>query len=97
MTSNIRRSSCLINLVCSPTDGLLAIICQRAFIAMTLSLIHISGQTAGNTAQAASKTGKAARTVKEKAQQAGAFVMRHKKGFLMAGVLFLKMCIRDRY
>ena len=27
------------------------------------------------------KTGKAAKTVKEKAQQAGAFVMRHKKGF----------------
>ena len=26
------------------------------------------------------KTGKAAKTVKEKAQQAGAFVMRHKKG-----------------
>ena len=52
-----------------------------------------AGQTAGNTAQAASKTGKAARTVKEKAQQAGAFVVRHKKGFLMAGVLFLITCM----
>ena len=52
-----------------------------------------AGQTAGNTAQAASKTGKAARTVKEKVQQAGAFVMRHKKGFLMAGVLFLITCM----
>ena len=52
-----------------------------------------TGQTAGNTAQAASKTGKAARTVKEKAQQAGAFVMRHKKGFLIAGVLFLIACM----
>ena len=39
------------------------------------------------------KTGKAARTVKEKVQQAGAFVMRHKKGFLMAGVLFLITCM----
>ena len=52
-----------------------------------------AGQTAGNTAQAASKTGKAARTVKEKAQQAGAFVVRHKKGFPMAGVLFLITCM----
>ncbi len=52
-----------------------------------------AGQTAGNTAQAASKTGKAARTVKEKAQQAGAFVMRHKKGFLIAGALFLIACM----
>ena len=43
--------------------------------------------------QAASKTGKAARTVKEKAQQAGSFVMRHKKGFLVAGVLFLLICM----
>jgi len=39
MTSNIRRSSCLINLVCSPTDGLLAIICQRAFIAMICAVL----------------------------------------------------------
>ena len=52
-----------------------------------------TSQTAGNTAQAASKTGKAARTVKEKAQQAGAFVMRHKKGFLIAGALFLIACM----
>ena len=51
------------------------------------------GQTAGNTAQAASQTGKAARAVKEKAQQAGAFVMRHKKGFLIAGALFLIVCL----
>lgn len=61
--------------------------------AQRLKKFSHAGQTAGNTAQAASKTGKAARTVKEKAQQAGAFVMRHKKGFLIAGVLFLITCM----
>ena len=39
------------------------------------------------------KTGKAAKTVKEKAQQAGAFVMRHKKGFLIVGAIFLLICL----
>ena len=52
-----------------------------------------AGQTAGNTAKTAQTTGKAARTVKEKAQQAGAFVMRHKKGFLIAGAIFLILCL----
>ena len=42
---------------------------------------------------AAKKTGKAAKTVKEKAQEAGAFVMRHKKGFLIAGAIFLLVCM----
>ena len=59
---------------------------QKQSIKKQYAAAKRTGQTAGNTAQAASKTGKAARTVKEKAQQAGAFVMRHKKGFLMAGV-----------
>ena len=81
---------------------------QKQAIKRQYAAAKHAGQTAGNTAQAASKTGKAARTVKEKVQQAGAFVMRHKKGFLIAGVLFLiacmlmntmsscsKMCIRD--
>ena len=31
--------------------------------------------------------------MKEKAQQAGAFVMRHKKGFLIIGALFLIVCL----
>ena len=52
-----------------------------------------AGQTAGNTASAAQKTGKAAKTVKEKAQQAGAFVMRHKKGFGIVLALFLVVCL----
>ena len=66
---------------------------QKQSIKKQNAVAKRTGQTAGNTAQAASKTGKAARTVKEKAQQAGAFVMRHKKGFLMAGVLFLIACM----
>ena len=66
---------------------------QKQAIKRQYAAAKHAGQTAGNTAQAASKTGKAARTVKEKAQQAGAFVMRHKKGFLMAGVLFLITCM----
>ena len=66
---------------------------QKQSIKKQHAVAKRTGQTAGNTAQAASKTGKAARTVKEKAQQAGAFVMRHKKGFLMAGVLFLITCM----
>ena len=66
---------------------------QKQSIKKQYAAAKRTGQTAGNTAQAASKTGKAARTVKEKAQQAGAFVMRHKKGFLIAGVLFLIICM----
>ena len=66
---------------------------QKQAIKKQYAAAKHAGQTAGNTAQAASKTGKAARTVKEKAQQVGAFVMRHKKGFLMAGVLFLITCM----
>ena len=66
---------------------------QKQSIKKQYAAAKRAGQTAGNTAQAASKTGKAARTVKEKAQQAGSFVMRHKKGFLIAGVLFLIACM----
>ena len=66
---------------------------QKQAIKKQYAAAKRTGQTAGNTAQAASKTGKATRTVKEKAQQAGAFVMRHKKGFLIAGVLFLIACM----
>ena len=66
---------------------------QKQAIKRQYAAAKHAGQTAGNTAQAASKTGKVARTVKEKAQQAGAFVMRHKKGFLIAGVLFLIACM----
>ena len=54
---------------------------------------YAAAKRAGNTAHTAKKTGKAAKTVKEKAQQAGAFIMRHKKGFLLVGAIFLLICL----
>ena len=54
---------------------------------------YAAAKRAENTANTAKKTGKAAKTVKEKAQQAGAFVMRHKKGFLLVGAIFLLICL----
>ena len=52
-----------------------------------------AAQSGGSAAGAAQKTGNAAKTVKEKAQQAGAYVMRHKKGFGIALGLFLIVCL----
>ena len=52
-----------------------------------------AAQSGRSAAGAAQKTGKAAKTVKEKAQQAGAYVMRHKKGFGIALGLFLIVCL----
>ena len=52
-----------------------------------------AAQSGGNAAGAAQKTGKAAKTVKEKAQQAGAYVMRHKKGFGIVLAIFLLVCL----
>ena len=52
-----------------------------------------AAQSGGSAAGAAQKTGKAAKTIKEKAQQAGAYVMRHKKGFGIALGLFLIVCL----
>ena len=66
---------------------------QKKAIKKEYAAAKRAGQTAGNTASAAQKTGKAAKTVKEKAQEAGAFVMRHKKGFLIAGAIFLLVCM----
>ena len=66
---------------------------QKQAIKKEYAAAKRAGQAAGNTASTAKKTGKAAKTVKEKAQQAGAFVMRHKKGFLIAGAIFLLVCM----
>ena len=66
---------------------------QKQAIKKEYAAAKRAGQTAGNTASAAQKTGKAAKTVKEKAQQAGAFVMRHKKGFGIVLALFLVVCL----
>ena len=52
-----------------------------------------AAQSGGSAAGAAQKTGKAAKTVKEKAQQAGAYVMRHKKGFGVVLAIFLLVCL----
>ena len=52
-----------------------------------------AAQSGGSAAGAAKKTGKAAKTVKEKAQQAGAYVMRHKKGFGIVLAIFLLVCL----
>ena len=54
---------------------------------------YAAAKRAGNTANTAKKTSKAAKTVKEKAQQAAAFIMRHKKGFLLVGAIFLLICL----
>ena len=66
---------------------------QKQAIKKEYAAAKRAGQAAGNTANTAKKTGKAAKTVKEKAQQAGAFVMRHKKGFLIVGAIFLLICL----
>ena len=52
-----------------------------------------AAQSGGSAAGAAQKTSKAAKTVKEKAQQAGAYVMRHKKGFGIVLAIFLLVCL----
>lgn len=52
-----------------------------------------AAQSGGSAAGAAQKTGKAAKTVKEKAQQAGAYVMHHKKGFGIVLAIFLLVCL----
>lgn len=66
---------------------------QKQAIKKEYAAAKRASQTAGGTAKTASKTGKAAKTVKEKAQQAGAFIMRHKKGFLLVGAIFLLICL----
>ena len=63
---------------------------QKQAIKKEYAAAKRAGNTAGGTAKTASKT---AKTVKEKAQQAGAFVMRHKKGFLLVGAIFLLICL----
>ncbi|WP_303944561.1 CHAP domain-containing protein [Subdoligranulum variabile] len=52
-----------------------------------------AAQSGGSAAGAAQKTGKAAKTVKEKARQAGAYVMQHKKGFGILLAIFLLVCL----
>ena len=65
---------------------------QKQAIKKEYAAAKRAGQAAGNTANKPKKTGKAAKTVKEKAQQAGAFVMRHKKAGIV-GAIFLLICL----
>ena len=65
---------------------------QKQAIKKQYAAAKRAGQDAGNTASTAKKTGKAAKTVKGKAQETGTFVMRHKKGFLAVGAIFLLVC-----
>ena len=48
-----------------------------------------SGKTTETAKQTAENTAKAAKTAAEKAKEAGQFIMRHKKGFIVAAALFL--------
>ena len=48
-----------------------------------------AGKTAETVKQTAENTAKAAKTATEKAKEAGQFIMRHKKGFIVAAALFL--------
>ena len=66
---------------------------QKQAIKKEYAAAKRTGQAVGNTAKSAEAAGKATKIVKEKAQQAGAFVIRHKKGFLLAGALFLIVCL----
>ena len=63
---------------------------QKRTIKKQYAATKRAGQSAGSAAKTAEATGKAA---KEKAQQAGAFVMRHKRGFILVGVIFLIVCL----
>lgn len=66
---------------------------QKRAIKKEYAAAKRTGKAAGNTAKTAEKTGRAAKAAKEKAEQVGAFAMRHKKGFLIAGALFLIVCL----
>ena len=66
---------------------------QKRTIKKQYAAAKRAGQTAGSAAKTAEATGKAAKAAREKAQQAGAFVMRHKRGFILVGAIFLIVCL----
>ena len=66
---------------------------QKQQIKKQYAAAKLAAQSGGSAAGAAQKTGKAAKTVKEKAQQAGAYVMQHKKGFGIVLAIFLLVCL----
>ena len=62
---------------------------QKRTIKKQYAAAKRAGQSAGSAAKTAEATGKAAKAAQEKAQQAGSFIMRHKRGFILVGVIFL--------
>ena len=66
---------------------------QKQAIKKEYAAAKRAGQAAGNAAGAAKSAEKMSKTVKEKAQEAGAFVLRHKKGAGVCAILFLIVCI----
>ena len=66
---------------------------QKRAIKKQYAAAKHAGQTAGTAAGAAQKAGRAAQTVKDKAKQTGAYVMRHKKGAGIVLVLFFMVCL----
>ena len=66
---------------------------QKRTIKKQYAAAKRAGQSAGSAAKTAEATGKAAKAAQEKAQQAGSFIMRHKRGFILVGAIFLIVCL----
>ena len=66
---------------------------QKRAIKKQYAAAKHASQTAGTAAGAAQKAGRAAQTVKDKAKQTGAYVMRHKKGAGIVLALFFIVCL----
>ena len=66
---------------------------QKRAIKKQYAAAKHASQTAGTATGAAQKAGRAARTVKDKAKQTGAYVMHHKKGAGIVLVLFFMVCL----
>ena len=66
---------------------------QKQAIKKEYAAAKRAGQAAGNAAGAEKSAEKMSKMVKEKAQEAGAFVLRHKKGAGVCAILFLIVCI----
>ena len=66
---------------------------QKRAIKKQYAAAKHASQTARTAAGAAQKAGRAAQTVKDKAKQTGAYVMRHKKGAGIVLALFFIVCL----
>ncbi|MFB2022271.1 CHAP domain-containing protein [Pseudoflavonifractor sp. P01025] len=66
---------------------------QKRAIKKQYAAAKRAAQSGGTAAGAAQTATRAAKSVREKAQQAGTYVMQHKKGFGIALALFLIVCL----